>query len=214
MGLPCTFVRFAGCNLRCRWCDTPQSSWKPTGEEWALEALLARIAQNPGRTVVITGGEPFLQAGLGPLCIALKHAGHPIHFETAGTVFQDVEADLVCISPKLDNSAPDSLEFPDLYARHELIRFNAQAVASFLARWPERVYFKFVVEQENDLALVMDYLAKIGFADRSRVFLMPQCRTPSDLSAIAGLVATWCIREGFRYSDRLHVRLWRGEPGR
>ena len=36
-GTPSTFVRTSGCNLRCHWCDTPFTSWKPVGEEWSID---------------------------------------------------------------------------------------------------------------------------------------------------------------------------------
>ena len=42
-GVPSVFIRTSGCNLRCRWCDTPYASWKPEGREMAVEA----IVENP-----------------------------------------------------------------------------------------------------------------------------------------------------------------------
>lgn len=214
MGLPCTFVRFAGCNLRCHWCDTPQSSWNPVGEDISLESLLERLGRNPGRTVVITGGEPFLHAGLSELCRALRRQGHPIHLETAGTVFQEIDADLVCISPKLEGSAPSAIEYPEWHARHESIRQNLAPLQALLARWPKDCYLKFVVESEQSLAQIQSFLTQIHFTDKNRVFLMPQCRNVAELEALGPKVAEWCVREGFRYSDRLHVRLWPSETGR
>lgn len=214
MGLPCTFVRFSGCNLRCGWCDTPQSSWTPEGRSWTLGEVLSRVGQNLGRTVVLTGGEPFIHAEFPALCQALRQHGHPVHLETAGTVFLPVEADLVCISPKLAGSAPDAALHPDWHSRHESLRHNPQVVARFLEHWPQQIHFKFVVENEADIAEVHSYLAEIGFRDFSRVSLMPQCRNVADLDRLGAHVASWCVREGFRYSDRLHVRLWPGESGR
>ncbi|HCH66421.1 MAG TPA: radical SAM protein, partial [Deltaproteobacteria bacterium] len=66
-GVPSTFVRLGGCNLRCSWCDTPYSSWKPEGEHIPLDALVDDIARQGPRHVVLTGGEPMLQAGAVPL---------------------------------------------------------------------------------------------------------------------------------------------------
>lgn len=214
MGVPCFFIRFAGCNLRCRWCDTPRSSWKPEGIELSVDELLIKAIEHPGRAVVITGGEPFIHPEFPALCKALRAQGNPVHLETAGTVFVPVEADLVCISPKMKGSAPDALEFPELHAKHESLRHNPTAIRQFIAQWPQAVYFKFVVEQVSDLRDIYQFLDEVKFHDRSRILLMAQSRTPEDLRNLAPQVAEWCVQEGFRYSDRLHVRLWGNEAGR
>lgn len=53
------FVRVSGCNLRCTWCDSPATSWAPTGTPLGLDALVDFCARGP-RHVVLTGGEPLL----------------------------------------------------------------------------------------------------------------------------------------------------------
>jgi 7-carboxy-7-deazaguanine synthase len=60
LGVPSVFVRTSGCNLRCRWCDTPYTSWQPEGKTWSVEKILGEIAKYPTRLVVFTGGEPLL----------------------------------------------------------------------------------------------------------------------------------------------------------
>ena len=42
-GVPSVFIRTSGCNLRCRWCDTPYTSWEPTGQRETLEGLMAIV---------------------------------------------------------------------------------------------------------------------------------------------------------------------------
>src|SRR5262245_37086916 len=59
MGVPSTFVRTTGCNLRCSFCDTPYTSWQPEGSFWEIEEILARVAELEPSHVVITGGEPL-----------------------------------------------------------------------------------------------------------------------------------------------------------
>ncbi len=105
VGVPSVFVRTSGCNLRCTWCDTPYTSWKPEGTEMSNEAILAEVAKFPARHVVITGGEPMLFAPV----VALTESLSNVHvtIETAGTVYQPVKADLMSISPKLANSTPE-----------------------------------------------------------------------------------------------------------
>ena len=64
VGVPSIFVRTSGCNLRCTWCDTPYTSWRPEGEEWTLKKIIGEVSKYPARHVVVTGGEPFLAPAL------------------------------------------------------------------------------------------------------------------------------------------------------
>lgn len=84
-GLPCIFVRLAGCNLRCSWCDTSYSH--AIGTEMSPEAILQQIQSYPARLVEFTGGEPLLQkAALLPILETLHKAGYTILLETNGSI--------------------------------------------------------------------------------------------------------------------------------
>ena len=101
-GKPCVFVRFAGCNLQCPWCDTDFSPKVHLKEE----ALLARIADFGVKNVIFTGGEPLLQRGLEALARQLKAAGYWLGVETNGTIepSDGLRAclDYIATSPKVD----------------------------------------------------------------------------------------------------------------
>src|SRR5512139_1836604 len=72
-GRPCTLVRLSACNLRCRWCDTPAAF---TGGKRMPLAEVVRCALDFGtELVLVTGGEPLLQAAALPLLRALCDAG-------------------------------------------------------------------------------------------------------------------------------------------
>ena len=73
VGLPCTFVRLSRCNLRCRWCDTPQAF--VGGEEVTVEKLVADVLALNTLDVCVTGGEPLLQDHVHALMRALCDAG-------------------------------------------------------------------------------------------------------------------------------------------
>src|ERR1700730_16122971 len=60
VGVPSVFIRTSGCNLRCRWCDTPYTSWNPEGEELDLDTILSRVRAFPAAHAVVTGGEPMI----------------------------------------------------------------------------------------------------------------------------------------------------------
>ncbi len=101
-GRPCVFVRFAGCNLACPWCDTDvRERFSMT-----LDELLAEIALYKAKTVVLTGGEPTLIEGAPELIAALKAAGYFIAVETNATVDADwlQFVDYVACSPKAEFS--------------------------------------------------------------------------------------------------------------
>jgi len=83
-GLPCIFVRFAGCNLRCAWCDSEYTF--SGGQPFTQSEVIARIeALAPCKLVEFTGGEPMLQAReLLPLMDVLLARGYTLMMETSG----------------------------------------------------------------------------------------------------------------------------------
>lgn len=99
-GRPVVFVRFAGCNLACPWCDTDIAK----RFELSLENLVAEVKTHRAKSVILTGGEPTIQKGMDELVTALKAAGYWIGVETNGTNepewFKSV--DYVACSPKAE----------------------------------------------------------------------------------------------------------------
>ncbi len=145
-GVPSIFIRTSGCNLRCSWCDTPYTSWKPEGEDLTLDAVIDRATAFPAaRHVVITGGEPMIAPGVAELSERLRARGLHITFETAGTVFAPVACDLMSISPKLANSTPDGV----FHDRHEQLRIQPEVLQRLTQEYDYQL--KFVVAHESDL---------------------------------------------------------------
>jgi 7-carboxy-7-deazaguanine synthase len=205
-GVPSVFVRTSGCNLRCSWCDTPYTSWKPEGTEMSNDVILDEVAKYSARHVVLTGGEPMLFAPAVPLTNALRERGMHITVETAGTVYQPVACDLMSISPKLANSTPEG----EWSARHEAVRYQPAILTRLTREYDHQL--KFVVSSPQDLDEIQRILTELN-ADRARVILMPEGTTPEVTRERAQWLAEVCKREGFRYSPRLHVDIWGDKRG-
>jgi len=82
-GMPCTFVRLTGCNLRCVWCDTTYAYGD--GEIMSVEDIVHRISTYPLDLVEITGGEPLGQKDTPRLCQAILDLGAKVLIETSGS---------------------------------------------------------------------------------------------------------------------------------
>jgi 7-carboxy-7-deazaguanine synthase len=100
-GEPTLFVRLAGCNLRCVFCDT-KTAWRG-GREWSVEAIVAEVErlrdEYPTTWVCLTGGEPLAQ-NVRPLVKRLHGEGFRVQVETNGIFPPDPDADWHSVSPK------------------------------------------------------------------------------------------------------------------
>lgn len=106
-GLPCYFIRLTGCNLRCRYCDTPHAY--AGGRDVAIEALVAGFKGSRVNLVEITGGEPLLQAGFRDLAMQLRDARHgTVLVETNGS--RDLSAIPEGVVAVMDLKCPGSGE--------------------------------------------------------------------------------------------------------
>ncbi|MGE5236623.1 MAG: 7-carboxy-7-deazaguanine synthase QueE [Acidobacteriota bacterium] len=207
VGTPSFFIRTAGCNLRCAWCDTPYASWAPEGRRVAPVTLVERATSAGLHHVVITGGEPLLQREIGELTRMLSATGHHLTVETAGTLAPTFSCDLLSVSPKTGNSDPDGV----WRARHRTARSGFGVLATLLERHPE-YQLKFVVRGREDLAEVEEIVAQVR-ASRGRVLLMPEGRSAEEVAGRRSEVARLCLEHGFRYSARLHLDLFGGGRG-
>ncbi|MES2659471.1 MAG: 7-carboxy-7-deazaguanine synthase QueE [Verrucomicrobiota bacterium] len=227
VGAPAVFIRASRCNLHCVWCDTDHT-WNFEGTPWPhekdlvpgyvkhrkaevtfeidpVEAAERVMAFGCGRTV-ITGGEPLLQEKAFLELIEYIRERQPenqFEVETNGTripspAFHEA-VNQFNVSPKLSNAGmPESL------------RLNAAALG-FFTRSP-KAWFKFVVAEPGDLSEIQQ-LREANCIPVSRILLMPEGRTSAELDKSAVWLADVCRERGYRFCDRLHIRLWGDKRG-
>ena len=93
------FIRLAGCDVGCVWCDV-KDSWDASKHPvLSVEEIVAAATAHPSRIAIVTGGEPLLHE-LDPLTTALRAAGFQTHIETSGSSPMSGSWDWVCLSPK------------------------------------------------------------------------------------------------------------------
>ena len=213
MGKPCGFVRLSRCNLACQWCDTPYT-WHFEGdnrphrsgiayERQANQVTLseadvaARIAALDKPRLVVTGGEPLLQAPALARMLALLR-GMTVEIETNGTVAPPPALDALVhqynVSPKLAHSG-NPAELALLPER--------------LAHWAAepRAFFKFVIAAPGDVEEVLA-LAERFALPRTRLYLMAEGTDAAALAAREAWLAPLCLEHNLTLSKRLHIELY------
>ena len=188
-GLPCTFVRLSRCNLRCRWCDTPQAF--EGGTQMARTEVREKALSFGTPLVELTGGEPLLQAGAIPLLRELCDAGRTVLLETSG------ERDISTVDPRvhriMDLKAPGS---------DESQRNRWENVAHLT----HRDEVKIVLADRTDYEWAKAVIEERGLADRvNEVLLSPVWGEldPKDL-------VTWVLGDDLpvRVQIQMHKVIW------
>ncbi len=199
-GVPSVFVRLFGCNLTCSWCDT-KYAWHKDFARFEKRSAAQVAEQICGyglsNNVVFTGGEPaLLQPAIRKIHKELLTHSSDFTFEieTNGTLqLADSFWDVINISPKLRNSDQNPYEI------------QAQD-------WPEKNWWKFVVEDEADLTEILALIAKYQISHQ-HVMLMPQAQTRNQLVAASPKIIELCKQYGFRFSPRLQVFIYCDKAG-
>ena len=212
-GRPCAFVRLSRCNLACVWCDTAYT-WRFEGDNRPHRAQLTyerkanqvtldeeeaarRIAALGQPRLVVTGGEPLLQAPAVARMLALL-PDMRVEIETNGTVAPPPALDALVaqynVSPKLAHSGnPADLALPPE-------RLRAWAAEP-------RAAFKFVVARPADVEEVLE-LAERFAIPRERVWLMAEGTDAATLEAREAWLAPLCLEHGLTLSKRMHIQLY------
>ena len=174
----------------------PQSSASPQS---------TKLYQKP--IIVITGGEPMLhhkEALFYEFVCELLARGYEVHFETNGTILVDFEkfpaykSCVFAVSPKLSNSAEPRER-----------RLNFAALRS-LKQNAKDSFYKFVISPEFD---AQPEISEILAACGGEVYCMPRGADRRELESGAQFCVDFCLKNGYNYSDRLHIRIWGEKDG-
>jgi len=226
-GLPAVFIRAALCNLHCRWCDTDHT-WNFEGTPWQhdkdadpsyrkhrkadvtievpVSDIVSQVASFPCRRVVLTGGEPLLQQEAWLELIEGLRAIDPafvFEVETNGTKLPTPDfraaVNQFNVSPKLANSGMEAR-----------LRTAPQVLAAFATE--PKAWFKFVARGAEDVAEIEAFTATHNIP-ASKVLIMPEGRSAAELDRHGAALTGPCMLHGWRFCDRLHVRLWGDKRG-
>jgi 7-carboxy-7-deazaguanine synthase len=187
-GLPCVFVRLAGCQMRCVYCDTPHAFHQ--GESRTVAALAEQVLGFGDALVQVTGGEPLLQDDVHDLMERLADAGRTVLLETGGGIDTSNVDPRVCVI--LDVKTPGSGEC-------------AGNVWTNLDRLRPHDEVKFVICDEADFAWSLDVIRRHRLAERVPVLVSPAFGR-------VGLddLARWVLECGLplRLQVQLHKLVW------
>ena len=209
-GVPSVFIRTSGCNLRCSWCDTPYASWEPEGDQHTINAVIARVKTYPiAKHIVLTGGEPMIAKDIRVLASELRDMGYHITIETAATIApESIACDLVSMSPKLLNSAPDSVKHGPWRKKHEATRWQPDVIQT----WLDNGYnyqFKFVISHIADIEEMQQMVKSLDREiPNSKILLMPEGITQEAIKSRGLWLSEQCKKFGYRYANRLHIELY------
>jgi len=187
-GLPAFFIRLTGCNLRCGYCDTTYAY--EGGREMTTAELLQAAASHPARRVLVTGGEPLLQAETIPLLTSLADAGLTVLLETNGSLpIKGVDGRVRRI---LDVKCPGSgMHSHNLWENLEQLRSIDEV--------------KFVVTDAADFAWTLEVIRSRQLAGRVPLLISPVFGAVPPQEA-----AAWILESGLplRLNLQLHKYIW------
>lgn len=198
-GLPCSFIRLAGCNLDCRWCDSRYAA-RSGGVAMDNGRIVEVVSAFGVDRTCITGGEPLLQQGTPALAAQLLDLGFSVSVETNGSLDISVLPRGAC--RVMDVKCPSSGHSADF------LESNLRCLA-------EGDCVKFVIAGRPDFDWALDFTVRHGLAGTCPVLFSPAA-FPDGKRGAAGLVAAgrelagWIIDSGaqVRLQLQLHRLLW------
>lgn len=159
----CTFVRFKGCNLRCKYCDSAYSYDPTESAEIMTEQQIVDFCRKMGaHMVMLAGGEPMYQKGIVDLVKRLCSEGFSVEIETNGSIDISQIATISHNRPfiTLDyKTSASGMEKHNLLSNYQYVTFNDSV--------------KFVVGSIHDLDVMRQIVEQYSLLDRTNVLISP-----------------------------------------
>lgn len=201
VGVPSLFLRFAGCDVGCIWCDTKEVWMK--GKPYDKKNLIDLIKSKSNKNIhlILTGGEPLLYNNfINELVKLVVNDFNLIEIETSATrvpygFIRDCERVFFNTSPKLKNSLVKDEK-----------RINKLAIDFFLNS--KRAIFKFVVENERDVIEIIEDFVKPFKIPNELIYLMPQSKNREEFLKLSPIIVELCKKYQFNFSPRLQLVIW------
>lgn len=153
-GMPCVFVRFFGCNLKCSYCDSRYACEGTEFRVMSIQEILDDIAGYHCPNITITGGEPLIQPGINTLLEQLVRQGYKVNVETNGSVVPEVDGVLYTVDYKTKCSGVS----------------DKMNIGAFKALDTTDVV-KFVVASTDDLNQALSFVEENGIV--AQIFVSP-----------------------------------------
>lgn len=191
-GLPCFFIRLAGCNLNCSYCDTDYARDAKSGTEYSVAEIMAKTKETGIPLVEITGGEPLLQEGVKELCQKLLEADVQVLIETNGSMaIADIPPEVIKI---LDCKCPTSGETDKM----DFVNF------ALLSKTDE---IKFVISDREDYDYAVGILNKYELNRKvNNILFSPVLSNPG----LSVQLARWILQDKIcvRMQLQMHKIIW------
>ncbi|MBU0951977.1 MAG: radical SAM protein [Elusimicrobia bacterium] len=187
-GYPCIFIRLAGCNLRCSYCDTKYAYNK--GREMSISGIMDKIRHFKTKLIQITGGEPLLQKETPQLVRKLLSKGYKVLIGTNGS--WDIS--------KVDKRAIKLMDIkcPGSRQSGKMLRGNFRHLN-------KNDEIKFVICNRKDYTFAKDIIKKHNLAKNTLVVLSPafQKITPK-------IISEWILKDGInlKLGLQVHKLIW------
>lgn len=189
-GRLCFFIRLAGCNLRCSYCDTRKAQSSSSGSPRTLDELVRAAEQSGLRLVEITGGEPMLQPAVTELCRRLLERGFEVLMETNGSV--ELAAVPRGVRRIIDWKTPFSGEAEKMLD------------SNFLNLRPGDE-IKFVIAGRNDYNAALDVIRRFRIAEHATILFAPVFGEIEPRTLVEWMLAD---RVPARLNLQLHKVIW------
>ncbi len=190
-GLPTTFVRLTGCNLRCTYCDTEYAFYE--GEDFSIEKAFRKVEEHGCKLVEVTGGEPLMQKDVFPFMTQLCDKGFDVMLETSGSLpIEKVDKRVKII---MDLKTPSSgMMNKNLYENIEYLKPNDEV--------------KFVIGTQEDYNWSKEQIEKFGLTEKANVLFSPVFNSIEPKQ-----IVEWILNDklNVRFQLQMHKYIWEPE---